>query len=342
MPINEYVEDGLFQHRRVNDPDLANRTRKEGDVAAHAERLAQLRAAGDHRQARPARGARRARPGRSSTSARRPRSDEDGQPAFWENDADPALRPGRCCSRRTWASPVPARHPLLHRLEGPGRGPLRRRRCGPRRWRPSRLIRELSARDVAPEPLPAELRHRCFGCSLATVCLPEETLYLIHQPDAPEPPPTRRPTAAGDHLTRVIAAERRQGGALPAGARLARRQAQRAPGRHATTARRSTACRSPRSARSSSSATSRSRPRRCDCLAEAEVPVVYLTVYGQFIAAFDAGACRRTWCCGPPVPASSPTRQWALALAKAVVAAKIANQRTLLMRSLRSRPLPAE
>src|SRR5271154_5520902 len=32
MPINEYVEDGLFQHRRVNEPALANRTRKEGDA----------------------------------------------------------------------------------------------------------------------------------------------------------------------------------------------------------------------------------------------------------------------------------------------------------------------
>src|SRR5438034_10960257 len=32
MPVNEYVEDGLFQHRRVHDPDLANRTRKSGDV----------------------------------------------------------------------------------------------------------------------------------------------------------------------------------------------------------------------------------------------------------------------------------------------------------------------
>src|SRR5215218_7280898 len=32
MPTNEYVEDGLFQHRRVNHPELENRTRKEGDV----------------------------------------------------------------------------------------------------------------------------------------------------------------------------------------------------------------------------------------------------------------------------------------------------------------------
>src|SRR5258708_7450564 len=42
-----------------------------------------------------------------------------------------------------------------------------------------RTIRELSDRDAPPEPLPAEFRHRCFGCSLTTVCQPEETLYCL-------------------------------------------------------------------------------------------------------------------------------------------------------------------
>src|SRR3989442_46682 len=32
MPINEHVEDGLFQHRRVDDPKLQNRPRKDGDA----------------------------------------------------------------------------------------------------------------------------------------------------------------------------------------------------------------------------------------------------------------------------------------------------------------------
>src|SRR5439155_27170574 len=32
MPVNEHVEGGLFDHRRLNDPDLANRTRKDGDT----------------------------------------------------------------------------------------------------------------------------------------------------------------------------------------------------------------------------------------------------------------------------------------------------------------------
>ena len=40
-------------------------------------------------------------------------------------------------------------------------------------------VRDLAARAAPPEPLPAELRHRCFGCSLATICQPEETLYCL-------------------------------------------------------------------------------------------------------------------------------------------------------------------
>jgi CRISPR-associated protein Cas1 len=32
MPINEHVEDGLFQHRRVDDPELQHRPRKEKEA----------------------------------------------------------------------------------------------------------------------------------------------------------------------------------------------------------------------------------------------------------------------------------------------------------------------
>src|SRR5262249_23664069 len=32
MPTNEHVEGGLFDHRRVTAPELANRTRKEGEA----------------------------------------------------------------------------------------------------------------------------------------------------------------------------------------------------------------------------------------------------------------------------------------------------------------------
>src|SRR5207253_2335919 len=40
MVNNEHVEGGLFDHRRVTDPDLTNRTRKEG--AAQRSRSVQL------------------------------------------------------------------------------------------------------------------------------------------------------------------------------------------------------------------------------------------------------------------------------------------------------------
>src|SRR5437868_8545095 len=33
MPINEHVEAGRFDHRRVDGAELANRTRKEGDAS---------------------------------------------------------------------------------------------------------------------------------------------------------------------------------------------------------------------------------------------------------------------------------------------------------------------
>src|SRR5439155_12567134 len=33
MQVNEHVESGLFDHRRVDKPDLANKTRKEGDAS---------------------------------------------------------------------------------------------------------------------------------------------------------------------------------------------------------------------------------------------------------------------------------------------------------------------
>src|ERR1700733_9825060 len=33
MPTNEHVEGGLFDHRRVDAGDLANKTRKEGDAS---------------------------------------------------------------------------------------------------------------------------------------------------------------------------------------------------------------------------------------------------------------------------------------------------------------------
>src|SRR5262249_8043533 len=47
-------------------------------------------------------------------------------------------------------------------------------------------VRELNVLPAPPPPLPAGLRHRCEGCSLVTVCQPEETLYEIRRAERPD------------------------------------------------------------------------------------------------------------------------------------------------------------
>ena len=261
MPINEYVEDGLFQHRRVNDPELANRTRKEGDalrtrsVSLSSERLGitgkldLLEEQGD--AIRPVETKRSAAP-----------KDEDGQPGFWENDAI-QLCARRSWSRKAWASR--SRRGMIYyvgskaRVEVPFDESLRARTLAA-----IALVRDLAARDVPPEPLPPELRHRCFGCSLAPVCLPEETLYLIHQPDEVH-------AAAAEPMPAVVAghsaASRHPARTTTRPCSTCRSPARTSAGAASTwssrsRARRSSGCRSSRSARWSFSATSRSRPRR--------------------------------------------------------------------------------
>ena len=105
MIVNEHVEDGLFAHRRVNDPELANRTRKEGDalrtrsVSIASDRLGisgkldLLEEKGE--AARPVEYKR-------STAPR----DADGAFTVWENDAI-QLCAQRFWSRRAWDSRSP-------------------------------------------------------------------------------------------------------------------------------------------------------------------------------------------------------------------------------------------
>ena len=135
MPINEHVEDGLFQHRRVNDPDLANRTRKEGDALRTRSVSLSLRALGitgklDLLEEKG--DATR----RSKTSGRRPRRTRTAQPTFWENDAIQLCAqgaPGRGEPGRR------GRRGVLYYVGSKARvdGAVRRIACGPRRWRRS-------------------------------------------------------------------------------------------------------------------------------------------------------------------------------------------------------------
>src|SRR5206468_2067246 len=75
-----------------------------------------------------------------------------------------------------------------------------------------------------------------------------------------------------------------------------------------------------------------------ECLATLEVPVVYMTGYGRFIAALQPAPTKNVHLRINQFRLfADPER--ALSLAKAVVKAKVTNQRALLMRSLRSRSL---
>ena len=256
MPINEHVEDGLFQHRRVDDPDLAEPDPQGRRCPAHPQRSGQLRTPGHHRQARPGRGEeRRGLPDRIQARLRTARATTASPLSGTTTPSRSA--PRACCSKKNLGVTVP--FGILYyigsktRVEVPFDDELRAKTL-----QAIRTIRELSERDAPPEPLPAELRHRCFGCSLAPICQPEETLFLpgpTHRQT--DPRPRRR---ARRHHPRA-AAERRWGRPLPAGAGLPRRQAQRAPGR--PQGRRGNSARADRrrSARWSSSATSRCPPR---------------------------------------------------------------------------------
>ena len=174
MPINEHVEDGLFQHRRVDDPDLQNRTRKDGDtlhtrsVQLSSERLG-ITAKLDLVEEKDG----------AVYPVEYKRGDgPSGQPAYSGTTTPSSFAPRPCCSKKNAASRSPAASSTTsaarRRVEVPLDDDLRAKTL-----QAIRTIRELSGRDAPPEPLPAELRHRCFGCSLVTVCQPEETLYCL-------------------------------------------------------------------------------------------------------------------------------------------------------------------
>lgn len=330
MPTNEYVEDGLFQHRRVNNPDLENRTRKQGEalhtrsVSLSSERLG-ITGKLDLMEERGG----VARPIEYKRSAA-PTGD-DGRPTAYENDAIQLCAQGLLLEEE-FGAPVP--EGVLYyigsktRVDVPLDRELRNKTVAA-----IATIGFLSARDTPPEPLPDELRHRCHGCSLATICLPEETLYAIHHPEpAPEP-------AAGT-VTRVVA-QNDDGAVLylhEQGAHIGKRSEHLVVHLHGQQINRVPIASVRQVVVFGNVQVS---TQALACLASSEVPVVYLTSYGRFVAALM------------PAPAKNVSLRakqhrifadpaHALALAKEVVRAKITNQRTLLMRSLRSRSSAAD
>ena len=326
MQNNEHVEGGLFEHRRVTDPELAGRTRKDGhalhtrSVAISSERLG-ITATLDVIEEKG--GAVYPVEYKRGSGTR----DEAGRPAAWDNDAVQLCAQGMLLEEELG---VPVTRGVLsylgsrERVEVALDEPLRartREAIG--------LCRELSVRPSPPEPLPAELRHRCPGCSLVTVCQPEETLYQIERARLPED------GSAPAGLTRVIP-QSDDGAVLyvqEQGAYVGKRSEHltiRLEGEELS--------RVPLALVRQVVVFGRVQlsTQALETLATNEIPVMFLTGYGRFVAALM------------PAPAKNVSLREAqfrmfseeaegLKLAKEVVRAKLVNQRALLMRSLRSR-----
>jgi CRISPR-associated protein Cas1 len=326
VPVNEHVEGGLFDHRRVNDPDLANRTRKDGDtrstrsVTLSSERLG-ITAVLDVVEEKggltyPV----------ETKHGSGPR-DEAGRLSVWDNDAVQLCAQGMLLEEDLGV-PVP-RGVVFYagsrdRVEVAFDDALRKKALAA-----VEQVRALSGRDVPPEPLPAELRHRCHGCSLATVCLPEETLYQIGRPaDAPA-----TPSAA---ITRVVP-QSDDGAVLylqEPGSHVGKRSEHlvvRKDGQELQ--------RVPLHAVRQVVVLSRVQvsSQALETLASNGIPVAFVTGHGRYIASLTPPPAKNVGLREAQFRRFADPAE-ALALARAVVRAKLTNQRTLLMRCLRSRP----
>src|SRR3984893_17946140 len=176
MPTNEHVEGALHDHRRVDAGELANKTRKEGDanrsrgVHLSSETLGISGILDVIEEKNDASYPVETKHGSA------PR-DDDGRPTTWDNDAV------QLCGQALLMEEAFGK-PVAHgfQFHTSTRERVEVRFTDELRAKTREAIgqcRQLWAQAAPPEPLPAELRHRCFGCSLAPVCLPEETLYQI-------------------------------------------------------------------------------------------------------------------------------------------------------------------
>jgi CRISPR-associated protein Cas1 len=326
MRNNEHVEDGLFAHRRVNDPDLANKTRKEGGTL-HT-RSVQLSSAklgitakldlieekgGDAYPVEYKRG--------SGTR------DEAGRPCSWDNDAVQLCAQGLLLEEELG---VPVTRGVLYyisskeRVEVPLDAALREKAMGA-----IRLIRDLSARSSPPEPLPPELRHRCPGCSLVTVCQPEETLFQIGR--AKLPPDGSAPAG----LTRVIP-QSDDGAVLylqEPGSYVGKRSEHLVVRKDGAELNRIPLAMVRQVCVFGNVQVS---TQALECLLANEIPVVYLSGYGRFIGTLQPAPARNVSLRREQYRRFGDPAE-AFRLSREVVRAKLVNQRALLMRSLRSR-----
>lgn len=326
MPVNEHVEAGLFDHRRVDRPELKNKTRTDRGtatsrgIALSSDALGisgvldviEEKAGEQHPVETKHGGA---------------PHDSDGHPTVWDNDAV-QLCAQALLMEEAFGRPVPRGYQFhvgtRERVAVEFTEPLRQKtrdaitRC-----------RELAVLDAPPEPLPAELRHRCFGCSLAPVCMPEETLYQIAHPgpaaDEAKPIPELKKVIPQSDDGAVLYLQEPGSSVGKRSEHLVIKKDGKEMSRvplHAV--RQVVVC-----------GNVQVSTQALETMAENEIAISYVTGHGRYIGSFV------------PAPAKNVSlreaqfRQFSdptvcLELSKAVVRAKLSNQRTLLMRNLRA------
>lgn len=336
MPINEFVEDGLFEHRRVSGEELANVTRKDGNalqtrsVALSSEKWG-LTGKLDLMEEKGG----RVYPVEYKRSTAP--HDEDGNPTAWENDALQLCGQALLLEEEMG---VEIESGILYYIGSRERVEVRiDAALRAKTLAAINKIRELSQRDTPPEPLPAELRHRCHGCSLVTICQPEETLFQINRLSADgsaSPPEALDARPAGKPEVQRVIPQNDDGAVLylqVPGSHVGKRSEHLVIKKDGKEINRIPLAQVRQVVVFGNVQVS---TQALETLVHNEVPVIYLTGYGRFIAAVQ------------PAPAKNMGLREAqyrrfdnpdecLRLAKAVVRAKLTNQRALLMRSLRSR-----
>jgi CRISPR-associated protein Cas1 len=329
MPINEHVAGGQFDHRRVTNPDLTSRSRKEGDavltrsVHLSSERLGLTgvldmveEKAGELYPVETKHGS-------------APRGD-DGNPTFWDNDAVQLCAQGLLLEEE-YGHPIPMG--FLYYAGSRERVPVNLDESLRQKTLDAiRSIRDISSRDAPPEPLAADQRHKCYGCSLAPVCQPEETLYQIERRDLPAD------SAPPAGITRVVP-QTDEGAVLylqEPGSYVGKRSEHlviRKDGQELN--------RIPLHAIRQVVVFGNVQlsTQALECLTYNEIPVIFLTGYGRFIAALEPAPRKNVSLREAQFRRFADTNE-CLQLSCEVVRAKLMNQRTLLMRCLRDDDTP--
>lgn len=325
MVINEYVEDGTVKHRRVNDSKAASRPRKERDVihtrsiTLASEQLG-LTAKLDLVEEK----------GGNSYPVEYKRSpaptDADSQATYWDNDAVQLCAQGLLLEEHLGR---PVSYAILYYIGSKTRVRIALDETLRQKTRDAIAhIRTMAASDEAPPPLPPELTHRCNGCSLLTICQPEETRFLRAAGE------TIVQKAEPVTIARVLP-ELDDGAVLylqEQGSRVGKSSEH-----FVVTLQRQEINRIPLAVvrQVVLFGNVQVSTQALETLLQREIPTVLLTRYGRFLGALMPAPSKNIMLRVNQYRTFADTSK-ALALAKAVVRAKIANQRTLLMRSLRS------